>query len=115
VQPLLQAQALLSRTQIATSPDRAQLLLALGRAQLQLGDVDAAVASLAAAEQTWRGLDANNRQAGLAALHLGLALSAKGDTHAAAESWRRADAVLAPSVFTADRELLKSARQRLVS
>lgn len=97
------------------SPDHADTLVALGRAQMELGDLNAAVLSLAAADQFWQVFDPTNRHAGLAKLHVAQAQWAQGDKRAATEALRQADAVLARSVFPADRALLQSAKQRLAA
>lgn len=87
--------------------------MALGRAQLQLGDAQAAVRSLTDAAAFWSAFDPGNRHTGLAQLHLALALWSQGDKRAASAAMRQADALLAHSVFAADRSLLQSTKKRL--
>ena len=110
--PLQQAKALFTQVQAGASPDLAETWVALGRAQLSLGDVTAAVQSLTDAQRFWQGFDASNRHAGLAKLHLARARWAQGDKREAAEALRDAGALLAAGVFATDRALLQSARRQ---
>ncbi len=62
------------------SPDRADLLVSLARAQLALGRVEDAVASAGQAATFWRTFDARNRRTEIATLWHARALHAAGQT-----------------------------------
>ena len=113
LQSLQEARALYAAAQLGMSPDLAEVLVALGRAQLQLGDAETAVRSLTDAAALWSAFDPGNRHTGLAQLHLAQALWAQGDKRAATAALRQADTLLARSVFVADRTLLQSTKNRL--
>jgi tetratricopeptide (TPR) repeat protein len=113
LEPLQNARSLYAETEIGISPDHAETLVALGRAQLALGDMNAAAQSLAMADKFWQAFDPANRHAGLAKLYLAQATLELGDKGAAAQALRQAGAVLDHSVFPADRALLASTRRRI--
>ena len=58
---LRQADAVYAQSELGLSTRRAEVPVALGRAQLQLGEVSAAVTSLASANAAWNANDAKNR------------------------------------------------------
>ena len=113
LEPLQNARSLYAKTEIRISTDHAETLVALGRAQMALGDMNAAAQSLAMADKFWQDFNPGNRHAGLAKLYLAQATWELGDKGAAAQTLRQADAVLDHSVFTADRALLASTRRRI--
>jgi tetratricopeptide (TPR) repeat protein len=115
LQPLRDSAELFMRSQVRVSPDHAEAMVALGRAQMQLGDVNAAVLSLSVADHFWQAFDAKNRHAGLTKLYVAQAWWAQGNKRGAMEALRQADAVLANSVFAADAVLLQVVRQRFAS
>src|SRR6266850_3520070 len=102
LEPLQNARSLYAETEIRISTDHAETLVALGRAQLALGDMNAAAQSLAMADKFWQAFDPGNRHAGLAKLYLAQATWERGDKSGAAQALRQADAVLDRSVFPAD-------------
>ena len=109
---LQQARDLFAQAQIQMSPERAETLTALGRAQLALGDAPAAVASASAGVQFWHSFDATNRRAGLAQLVLAEALWAEGSKVPARQALEEAGPLLSASAFTNDRALLAATRAR---
>ena len=111
--PLQQAVALFIEAELGVSPDHAQALVALGRAQLLTGDVTAAARALASADRAWQAFDSKNRYAGLAKIYLAQALGTQRDAIAAAEALRSAEAILVTGAFAADRMLLQATRQQL--
>ena len=114
LEPLQRAHALYEALQPAMSPDHADLLVALGRAQLQLGDARLALAAFDPADRFWQGFDASNRSAALAALYRAqalLRLDAR-DPQAGALI-ERAAPVVARSPFPADRALLLTLRAEM--
>lgn len=108
---LLAASTLFERMQLGVSPERADTLMAIGRAQLQLGDSRAALQSLAQADDHWQRLEPVNRNAGLARLHRAGALWAQGERAEARLAWRQARAMLGSQPRAADRELLRAVKQ----
>jgi cytochrome c-type biogenesis protein CcmH/NrfG len=113
--PLQQALTLFRAAELGVAPDHAEALVALGRAQLQTGDVDAAARSLASADRAWQAFDSKNRHAGLTKLYLAQALWVQGDKRAGTDALRDAVTVLGASAFAADRDLLQSTRQKFGS
>ena len=111
--PLQQAVALFIEAELGVSPDHAQALVALGRAQLLTGDVTAAARALASADRAWQAFDSKNRYAGLAKIYLAHALGTQRHAIAAAEVLRSAEAILVTGAFAADRMLLQATRQQL--
>lgn len=109
---LLKSQALFAESEVGVSPQHAEALLNLGRAQTQLGDATAAAASLTAADRAWQAFDAKNRHAGLAKLYVAEMLWARGDTAAAKDALKDSAPVLAASPVAADRSLLQATRQK---
>ncbi len=112
---LREADAIYARSELGISPRRADLLVALGRTQTQLADLNAAAASLKSAERAWQVFDAKNRHTGLAKLFLADALWAQGDKVAAQGMLNDAEAVLVASAVAADRTLLQSMRQKFAT
>ncbi|HVY81599.1 MAG TPA: protein kinase [Steroidobacteraceae bacterium] len=102
---------LLAKVHPNGSSDHADLLIDLARAQLALGHPVDAAAAAARADEFWSGFDARNRQAGLAALWHARALQAEGQAQQAAETWKRASAVLAKAALPADGSLLAQTRR----
>jgi eukaryotic-like serine/threonine-protein kinase len=115
LKPLQTAQTIYAQANVSPSPDSADALVALGRAQLDLADVSAASLSLAAADRFWQEYDPAHRHAGLAKLYLAQSLWAQGDKHAAVEALRQSAAPLTKSAFPADRTLLDATRQRFAA
>ena len=75
---LQRSDTLLDKLHPNGSPDHADLLIDLARAQLALGHPREAAAAAAEAEEFWSRFDAHNRQAGLAQLWHARALLADG-------------------------------------
>jgi tetratricopeptide (TPR) repeat protein len=85
---LQRADALLGQLHPHGSPDHADLLIDLARAQLALGHSRDAVAAAGRAEEFWNRFDARNRQAGLAAhWHARAQLAARRELEAGAVSY----------------------------
>jgi tetratricopeptide (TPR) repeat protein len=95
------------------SPDHADLLIDIARAQLILGHPADAVTAAARAEEFWKQFDAQNRQAGLAQLWHARALLAQGDQYQAFETGERALAVLDKAALPVDGPLLTQIRREL--
>ncbi|HSL71619.1 MAG TPA: hypothetical protein VK864_15335 [Longimicrobiales bacterium] len=110
---LERADMLLEKLHPHGSPDHADLLIDLARAQLALGHSREAAAAAARAEEFWSRFDAGNRQAGLAALWHARALLAQGQAQQASQTWERASAVLAKAALPADRTVLTETRREL--
>jgi len=108
---LQQAVSAFEAVQPVSSPDLADALLSLSRAQLVLGHVDDALASSERTVVFWNGFDRTNRSAGLALLWRARALAAAGDLTAAAEAASRATAILANAGSETDRALLAQFRR----
>jgi serine/threonine protein kinase len=112
---LQESRALYAKAQPGVSADHAEMLVALGRTQLQLGDIGPAVQSLSTANRFWQSFDPTNRHAGLAALYLAQALWAQGEKRAGEQALHQADALLLHSAFPSDRALLESVKRRLTT
>jgi serine/threonine-protein kinase len=113
VATLQRADMLLDKLHPHGSPDHADLLIDLARAQLALGRAREAVVAAAQADEFWKQFDAQNRQAGLAALWHARALLAQGQAQQADESWKRASVVLAKAALPPDRKLLTQTGREL--
>jgi serine/threonine-protein kinase len=113
VATLQRADMLLEKLHPRGSPDHADLLIDLARAQLALGRSREAVAAAAPADEFWKQFDAQNRHAGLAALWHARALLAEGQAQQADESWKRASVVLAKAAMPPDRKLLTQTGREL--
>jgi len=95
------------------SPDHADLLIDLTRAQLGVGHPRDATAAAARAEEFWDGFDVGNRQAGLAALWHARALLADGRAEEASARWKQASTILAKAGLPVDGTLLTQTRREL--
>jgi tetratricopeptide (TPR) repeat protein len=103
---LQRADLLLDKVHPNGSPDHADLLTDLARAQLELGRPPEAVAAARRADEFWTRFDAGNRHAGLAALWHARALLAAGQAQQAAQASTRASVILTKAALPADRTLL---------
>ena len=110
---LMQAKATFEKLQSAASPDLADLLVNMARAQLAAGRVDEAVASAEKATAFWNSFDPINRSTGMAALWHARALVAAGKDSAAIASLHQASEILAAAGLPYDRALLKRTRHEL--
>ena len=88
------------------SPPKAELALALGRAQLATNDVPGAERSLRWANDFWQRYDPRNRAGGVAAAHLARVLEVQSNAPAAGELRRRAQALLKSDPRPGDQALL---------
>lgn len=107
---LERALALFAQHQVHVTPLRADVLVGLGRAQLALGERDAALDNLEQADRFWREFDPKSRWGGKAALWIGRAQAEAGRRAEAQESFRRAAELLASSPLRSDHELALLAR-----
>ena len=110
---LAMAAAVFGKLQPNLSPDRADLLVTLARAQVAMGRADDAVMSAEKAAAFWRSFDPFNRSAGVASLWHARALHAAGHSQKAAESLRQASSILAVAGLPAERALLKQTQREL--
>jgi len=92
------------------SPDRADALVALGRARMGLGEPAEALPLLEEADAFWRELDPENRWAGEAALWLGRCYAARGRGPEARRALSRAQRILSRSPIPTDARLVGVAR-----
>ena len=104
---LMRAMTLFGKLQPNPSPDRADVLVSLSRAQITMGRSDGAVASAAQAAAFWQSFDSTGRSSGVASLWRARALHAAGRRDEAAESLRKASGILTSAGTTAERALLK--------
>jgi serine/threonine-protein kinase len=112
---LHQARALLRKAQSNGSPDLADIAVGLARAHVALGHSEQAVAAAEEATAFWLRFDPANRDAGIAHLWHARALAATGDAVRAAETARRAAAVLAEKGRPDDRVLLAQVQREIAS
>jgi serine/threonine-protein kinase len=110
---LIQARSLFGKLQPALSPDCAEVLVSLTRAQLAVGRADEAVASADQAATFWRSFDAANRSTAVASLWHARALYAAGHVQQAAETLRQASTMLGRTGLPADRALLKQTEREM--
>jgi tetratricopeptide (TPR) repeat protein len=108
---LEEALSLFERRQHRVTPERAEALLALGRARWELAGPADALPHLEAADAFWRGLDPGSRWAGEAALWLGRCQAALGREESRA-TLARARAALEGSALPRDVRLLGLASGR---
>ena len=108
---LVEALALFEKLEKRTTPNRADALIALGRAKLAQGLTAEALPSLAEADRFWSDFHPGSRWAGEAALWLGRCYSALGRPGEARSALARAR-VLSNSPFPGDREQLRLAQGR---
>jgi serine/threonine-protein kinase len=110
LETLTRAKELFEKLQPAMSPDRADLLVNVARAQVAVGRSTEAVSSAGQAVTFWRSFDSANRSTGIALLWHARALHAAGDEAKATEPLRQAGAILAIRGQPADRSLLERTR-----
>jgi serine/threonine-protein kinase len=105
---LQSARALFESLQPRRSPDHAEVLIDLARAQFALGAPEAARALPLTEEATafWSRFDPSHRSAGVARLWHARSLLAAGRAKDAAQALRQARSALAASPLPADRELV---------
>jgi serine/threonine-protein kinase len=108
---LQRGDTLLTKLHPKGSPDHADLLIDLARAQLALGHPAEATNAAAQGAAFWTRFDPENRQAGLAQLWHARALLAAGQGEPALQSWKRAAGVLSRAALPADRTLLAQSRR----
>jgi tetratricopeptide (TPR) repeat protein len=114
IQSLQQAGATYEKLQPKLSPDHADLLMSLARAQLKLGRINEAVALSERSANFWSEFDSSHRHTGLALLWQSRALAAAGDTSKAADVLRRAAKILTDEGFAADRALLAETQREVL-
>jgi hypothetical protein len=95
------------QVQRVTTPERADALVALGRARMGQGKAADALPSLEEADAFWRELDQDNRWAGEAALWLGRCYALLGRGQASGRALARARKVLARSPIPTDARLVR--------
>jgi serine/threonine-protein kinase len=105
------ARALFESLQPQRSPDHADVLVDLARAQLALGQASAARALTEEAVSFWSRVDPSHRSAGVGRLWQARSLLAAGHPAAAADVLRQAGPERAVSALPADRALLEGARR----
>jgi tetratricopeptide (TPR) repeat protein len=110
---LTQSRSLFEKLHPTMSPDRADLLVCLARAQIATGRAGDAVASAEQAATFWNGFDSRNRNTGVASLWLARALYAVGHVQKAAETLRQASAVLSAAGLPGDRALLERTQREM--
>ena len=110
---LMRAMTLFGKLQPNPSPDRADVLVSLSRAQITMGRSDGAVASAAQAAAFWQSFDSTGRSSGVASLWRARALHAAGRRDEAAESLRKASGILTSAGTPAERALLKQTQHDL--
>ena len=108
---LQRANTMFEKLQPGGSPDRADALVDLARANMALGRADDAVAAAEKAAGFWGAFDSTNRSTGVAFLWHARALNAAGDAQKAAIALHRADAILGAAGLPADRALLKQTQR----
>jgi eukaryotic-like serine/threonine-protein kinase len=101
---------LLAAIQPEVSPERADMLLAMGRAHLALGHSEDAVQVVDRAATRWQQLDPGHRHTGLSLLWLARAQRAAGRSADAATTLQRAAQVLEAAGLPEDRHLLRAAQ-----
>ncbi|MBC8025904.1 MAG: protein kinase [Steroidobacteraceae bacterium] len=105
---LQQAQSIFAAAQAVMTPDHADALVGLGRAQMAAGAVEAALPFFEKAEAFWSEFGADIRWAGESALWLGRCYQ-KLDRHSDAKiALRRARSILIKSHWTGDIESVQS-------
>ena len=110
---LAQAQSLFGKLHPTMSPDRADLLVSLTRAQIAGGRAEEAVASADQAATFWRSFDPANRSTAVASLWHARALFAAGHGQEAAETLRQASAMFRTAGLPADRALLLQTQREI--
>jgi serine/threonine-protein kinase len=109
---LEQALGLFRRLQRGTTPERAEVLVGLGRAWMDQGRAPAALALLQEADAFWRELDPRGRDAGEAALWLGRCYRVLHRNEDAARAWARAERIRSATGRSGVRELRPGAAGR---
>jgi len=109
---LRQAEESQRRHFVGMTPLRADIAMNIGRALFARGNFAAANEAFGAANDYWRGYDATNRGAGLAAYWLAQGKRAAGDGQGARAEFARASDILKTSTLPGDARLAKAARQQ---
>ena len=112
LETLGQALELYEQHESVVTPQRADALVGMGRANIGLGQAGDALPALEEANAFWSDFDPDNRWAGEAALWLGRAYLIFGRKVEANEALSRAERLLSESAIPGDAELVKLARQR---
>ena len=110
---LLQAKPLFEKLQPNMSPDRADLLVTLSRAQVASGRAEEAVTSADQAATFWRSFDPANRSTAVATLWHARALNAAGHVQKASETLRQASAILRTNGLPSERALLEQTQREM--
>ena len=108
---LLQANSLFEKLHPNMSPDRADLLVSLARAQIAGGRAEEAVASADQAATFWRSFDSANRNTAVATLWHARALYGAGDAQKGAETLRQASAMFSSTSLPSERALLEQTQR----
>ena len=112
---LTESQELLRKSQSRPSPEWADVLVGIGRAQLALGRPAEALSVLQEADRFWAGQAAAHRWAGEAAYYLAQALAAKGQASEARLAFLRARERLKTSPLARDRIPAKDAAMQAMA
>jgi tetratricopeptide (TPR) repeat protein len=108
VAPLEEALSLLGELRRATTPERADVLVGLGRARLGLGHAARALPHLVEADTFWRGFGPDTPWAGEAAFWLGRCLRALGREAEGQRAMARGARLLAHSPLPIDARMLRA-------
>jgi tetratricopeptide (TPR) repeat protein len=109
IRSLEEAIPILKEVQPTPTPEQADAWIALARARLSLGQVDASLSWAEMADRFWIEFDPHSPFAGEAAFWLGTALERKGDHQLARQHLARATTLLQPSPWPSQRMLLAQA------
>jgi serine/threonine-protein kinase len=103
--------AAIAAAQPLMTPQRAEVLVAVARAQMQVGSAPLALRNLQLADEFWRSFSPKNRGAGEAAFWLGRCFAVHGNTGEARQAYARAEKILAQSALPSDIRLAQLARR----
>ena len=108
---MLKANSLFEKLHPNMSPDRADLLVSLARAQIAGGRPEEAVASADQAATFWRSFDPTSRSTAVATLWHARALYVAGHEQKGAETLRQASAMFSTTSLPAERALLEETQR----
>jgi len=113
LETLLKANSLFEKLHPNMSPDRADLLVSLARAQIAGGRPEEAVASADQAATFWRSFDPTSRSTAVATLWHARALYVAGHEQKGAETLRQASAMFSTASLPAERALLEETQRKM--